>query len=103
MFLISAIAYLDRVNISIAGPSIAEEFHLTNLQLGGVFSAFVLGYAFFQAPGGWLADRLRPRRIRWLGALLWGLFSAALTLLTPHLPPPSALFPPPSPLLCLAA
>jgi len=39
MFLVSAIAYLDRVNISIAGPSIAEEFHLTNVELGGVLSA----------------------------------------------------------------
>src|SRR5260370_37577803 len=85
MFLISAIAYLDRVNISIAGPSIAEEFHLTNLQLGGVFSAFVLGYAFFQARGGWLSDRLGPRKILMLGVIWWGLFTAAVTLLTPKL------------------
>jgi len=54
MFAISAIAYLDRVNISIAGSSIEREFHLEHLQLGWVFSAFVLGYALFQAPGdGW--------------------------------------------------
>jgi len=71
MFLVSAIAYLDRVNISIAGPSIAEEFHLSNVELGGVFSAFVLGYAFFQAPGGWLADRLGPRRVLMLGVIWW--------------------------------
>jgi ACS family glucarate transporter-like MFS transporter len=84
MFLVSAIAYLDRVNISIAGPSIADEFHLNNLQLGWVFSAFVLGYAFFQAPGGWLADRLGPRKILTLGVIWWGLFTAAVTLLTPQ-------------------
>jgi len=41
MFAISAIAYLDRVNISIAGHSIQQEFHLDNIQLGWVFSAFV--------------------------------------------------------------
>ena len=45
MFVISAIAYLDRVNIAIAGHSIQEEFHLDNIQLGWVFSAFVAGYA----------------------------------------------------------
>jgi ACS family glucarate transporter-like MFS transporter len=34
MFLLSAIAYLDRVNISIAGTSIQRDFNLTNVQLG---------------------------------------------------------------------
>lgn len=47
---VSAIAYLDRVNISIAGQAVAREFHLTDVQLGAGFSAFVLGYALFQAP-----------------------------------------------------
>jgi ACS family glucarate transporter-like MFS transporter len=67
MFAISAIAYLDRVNISIAGHSIQQEFHLDNIQLGWVFSAFVAGYALFQAPGGRLADRFGPRNILALG------------------------------------
>src|SRR5690242_13144781 len=85
MFLISAIAYLDRVNISIAGPSIAEEFHLGNIQLGWVFSAFVLGYAFFQAPGGWLADRLGARLVLTLGVIWWGVFTALVTALSAQL------------------
>src|SRR6266404_986224 len=85
MFLVSAIAYLDRVNISIAGPSIAEEFHLSNVQLGGVFSAFVLGYALFQAPGGWLADRIGARRILMLGVIWWGVFTALVTALSANL------------------
>ena len=63
MFAISAIAYLDRVNISIAGSSIQKEFGLDNIRLGWVFSSFVLGYALFQAPGGRLADRFGPRKI----------------------------------------
>ena len=50
MFLVSAIAYLDRVNISIAAPSMAKEFGLDNVHLGWVFSAFVIGYALFQTP-----------------------------------------------------
>jgi MFS transporter, ACS family, glucarate transporter len=58
MFVVSAIAYLDRVNISIAGQAIAKEFNLSNVELGWVFSAFVLGYALFQVPGGRLADRM---------------------------------------------
>lgn len=76
MFAISAIAYLDRVNISIAGRSIQQEFHLNNLQLGWVFSAFVAGYALFQAPGGRLADRFGPRIVLALGAAWWAVFTA---------------------------
>ena len=47
---ISAVSFLDRVNISIAGPSIEREFHLDRIQLGWVFSAWGVGYALFQAP-----------------------------------------------------
>ena len=82
MFAISAIAYLDRVNISIAGSSIEREFQLDHIQLGWVFSAFVLGYALFQAPGGRLADRFGPRRIVALGTVWWAVFTA-LTALAP--------------------
>lgn len=85
IFVIAAIACLDRVNISIAGQFIAREFHLSNVQLGWVFSAFVLGYALFQAPGGWLADRMGPRRVLALGVLWWGLFTSVITFVSPHL------------------
>ncbi len=82
MFAISAIAYLDRVNISIAGRAIQQELHFDNIQLGWVFSAFVAGYAVFQAPGGRLADRFGPRRILAFGTIWWGIFTA-LTAMVP--------------------
>jgi ACS family glucarate transporter-like MFS transporter len=82
MFIISAIAYLDRVNISVAGRSIEKEFHLEHTQLGWVFSAFVLGYALFQAPGGRLADRFGPRGVLTFGTIWWALFTT-LTALVP--------------------
>jgi ACS family glucarate transporter-like MFS transporter len=83
MFVVSAISYLDRVNISIAGHTIAQEFRLSNVQLGYVFSAFVLGYALFQAPGGWISDRIGPRRVLMIGVLWWGVFTALITFLPP--------------------
>src|SRR5450631_1975739 len=82
MLVISAVSFLDRVNISIAGPSIEREFHLDHIRLGWVFSAWVLGYALFQAPSGRLADRFGPRKILTLGAVWWAIFTA-LTALTP--------------------
>ncbi|MBV9308632.1 MAG: MFS transporter, partial [Acidobacteriaceae bacterium] len=54
---------MDRVNLSIAVRAIANEFKLDNTRLGWVFSAFQLGYAFFQAPAGRLADRVGPRLV----------------------------------------
>ncbi len=76
LFVLSAVAYLDRVNISIAGGLLADEFHLSKIQLGWIFSAFLAGYALFQTPGGRLADKLGARRILALGVLWWGLFTA---------------------------
>ena len=76
MFVICAVAYLDRVNISIAGSSIEREFHLTDVQLGWVFSAFLLGYAAFQAPGGRMSDRFGPRRVIAIGTVWWAIFTA---------------------------
>lgn len=73
---IGAISYLDRVNISIAGHIISEEFHLTNPELGWIFSAFTLGYMLFQIPGGWLADRFGPRKVLTFGAVWWAVFTS---------------------------
>src|SRR5580658_5357527 len=82
MFAMGAIAYLDRVNISIAGQAVALEFHLSNQQLGWVFSAFIAGYAVFQTPGGWLCDRFGARVVLMVGVLWWGVFTSAITVLS---------------------
>jgi ACS family glucarate transporter-like MFS transporter len=83
LFVLSAVAFLDRVNISIAGSAIASEYNLTNVELGWVFSAFLAGYALFQTLGGRLADRFGPRRVLAGGVVWWGVFTA-LTAAVPH-------------------
>jgi MFS transporter, ACS family, glucarate transporter len=82
LFILSAVSYLDRVNISIAGGSIAEAYHLSDVQLGKVFSAMLVGYALFQTVGGRLADRFGPRRVLAGGVMWWGIFTA-LTAMVP--------------------
>jgi MFS transporter, ACS family, glucarate transporter len=82
LFILSAVSYLDRVNISVAGHSIAEEYGLSNVQLGYVFSAMLIGYALFQTAGGRLADRFGPRRVLTAGVVWWGIFTG-LTALVP--------------------
>jgi len=79
LFVLSAVAYVDRINIAIAGSSLASEFHLTKVQWGALTSAFLLGYGLFQTLGGWLADRLGPRRVLAVGVLWWGIFTALTT------------------------
>jgi ACS family glucarate transporter-like MFS transporter len=79
IFIISSVAYLDRVNISIASHYIVQEYHLSNIQLGYIFSAFVLAYALFQAPGGRLSDRYGPRRVLTFATVWWALFTCLTT------------------------
>ncbi len=76
LFVLGAVSYLDRVNIAIAGSALAEEYHLSQVQLGSIFSAFLIGYALFQTPCGWLADKLGPRYVLTMGVVWWGLFTA---------------------------
>ncbi|XBH20116.1 MFS transporter [Telmatobacter sp. DSM 110680] len=86
LFLLSAIAFLDRTNISIAGPQISQEFSLGNVRLGWVISAFLVGYAASQVLAGWIAVRLGPRRALSLAVLWWAVFTLATALVSPRLP-----------------
>ena len=78
--LISVITYVDRVNISVTARQMMPAMGLTQLQMGYVFSAFVLGYALFQIPGGWLGDRWGSRLILTGAVLWWSLFTACTAL-----------------------
>jgi ACS family glucarate transporter-like MFS transporter len=82
-------AYLCRVNISVAGALVMEEYGLTQTQMGWVFSAFLLGYTLVMLPGGLLADSWGARRT--LSALAWGW--VAVTALQAALPSASGTSP----------
>jgi MFS transporter, ACS family, glucarate transporter len=82
LFVLSAVSYLDRVNISIAGGALADAYHLSDVQLGKVFSSMLVGYAIFQTVAGRLADRYGARRVLTAGVIWWGVFTA-LTALVP--------------------
>ena len=59
----ASVGYVCRVAITVVAPSMMRDFGLTQTLMGTVFSAFLLGYTFFQVPSGGLADRLSARRI----------------------------------------
>ncbi len=81
LFALSAISFLDRTNISIAGLQISTEYGLGNQRLGWIFSAFLIGYAGFQVPAGWLASRYGPRLVIALGVVWWGVATALTTMI----------------------
>jgi MFS family permease len=86
LIVVSAVlTYLDRLNFSFAGKSIQEEFQLDAQTMGWVLSAFLLGYALTQLPGGWLSDKFGPRRLLVFVIIWWSIFTAA-TAWAPNLP-----------------
>lgn len=79
LFFGSVINYVDRVNISVAAPVIMKETGWSKDLFGWVFSAFLIGYALLQLPGGIIADRWSGRKVLTLAFCGFSLF----TLLTP--------------------
>jgi sugar phosphate permease len=76
--LMYAITYIDRVNVSTAASVFKKDLHLTNTEVGLVFSAFAYPYLVFQIIGGWISDRFGARITLTVSAIIW----ATATLLT---------------------
>ena len=74
---LAIITYVDRVCISMAAPSIQRDLGLTPIQMGWAFSVFGWSYALLEVPGGWLADRMGPRRVLMRIVIWWSFFTAA--------------------------
>lgn len=74
---LAGITYVDRVCIAQAAPHIQNDLGLTAVELGTAFSAFALAYALFEIPGGWLGDRIGPRRVLMRIVVAWSTFTAA--------------------------
>ncbi len=73
---LSLLTYLDRVCIMRAKEAIQGDLGLTEIEMGFVFSIFLLGYAIFEVPGGWMGDRWGSRRVITGIVLWWSAFTA---------------------------
>src|SRR4030088_434890 len=76
--LMYGITYIDRNNVSTVASIFERDLHLTNTQIGLVYSAFAYPYLIFQIIGGWVSDRFGARRTLTISAVIWAL----ATLLT---------------------
>jgi MFS transporter, ACS family, glucarate transporter len=74
---LAVITYVDRAAINVSAIYITKELGLTTIQMGWAFAAFGWAYARFEIPGGWLGDKIGPRRVLLRIVLWWSLFTAA--------------------------
>ncbi|MFL6286455.1 MAG: MFS transporter [Pyrinomonadaceae bacterium] len=72
---LASLTYLDRLCISIAGPSIMKEFDFNAETMGYIYSAFTFAYALLEIPSGWLGDRFGTRRALTRIVLWWSSFT----------------------------
>src|SRR5580658_6725226 len=73
LFLFNVICYLDRINMSVAGRSIAGELGLSPVALGYLFSSFLWAYVVMMLPGGRLIDRWGAHVVAGVATAVWSL------------------------------
>jgi sugar phosphate permease len=76
------INYFDRVNLTVAGPSLRKEFGIDDIQFGYLLSAFAWTYAILQIPIGVFLDRYGVVLIGRATTLLWSIASGLTALAT---------------------
>ncbi|VFS46664.1 D-galactarate permease [Budvicia aquatica] len=70
------LSFLDRMVMSVSLPFIGRDLNLDTTEQGLIISAFFVGYAAFQIPGGFLADKFGARKIMAIGIAWWSIFTS---------------------------
>lgn len=74
-----AISHINRASMAVAGTDrIMDQYGISTVQMGSVYSAFLVVYSLCMIPGGILIDRAGPRR----ALMLVGFSSAILGAIT---------------------
>ncbi|MBM7656513.1 MFS transporter [Neobacillus cucumis] len=74
--LVMIINYIDRSSLSVAMPLISKELHIDSVTIGLILSSFSWTYVLMQIPGGWLVDKLKPRKVVTTSLVGWGIAEA---------------------------
>src|ERR1700730_14811988 len=69
------VAFLDRVNVGFAGPSMIKDLGFTQTVFGAGAGIFFLAYFFFEVPSNLALDRFGARK--WIARIMftWGVIS----------------------------
>lgn len=71
IFLMMALCYVDRINLSVAAKAIAATYQLSPVQLGYIFSSFLWTYLICLVPLGMAVDRWGARSVTAGSLLVW--------------------------------
>lgn len=84
LFIVTAINYIDRANLAVAGSNIQNDFGFSATQLGWLFSMFTWTYAISQIPVGYILDRVGIRKLYGGAIILWSVFTFLMGLASYH-------------------
>jgi ACS family glucarate transporter-like MFS transporter len=82
LFLMMTINFIDRINLSVAGSSIAAAYELSPIELGYLFSAYSWTYTASLIPVGLMIDRWGTRLTLGAAMTIWsigGMLTGAVT------------------------
>jgi sugar phosphate permease len=74
---LALLTYINRLGFGVAASNIKKDLGLNDEEMGYLASAFLVAYALFQVPGGWLGDRFGGRRLLTVLVMGWSLLSGA--------------------------
>jgi ACS family tartrate transporter-like MFS transporter len=80
LFILYIVAFLDRINIGFAAPTMNRELALTSQQYGLAAGIFFFGYFLLEIPSNLMLHRIGARK--WIARILisWGIIAAATGL-----------------------
>ena len=85
LFIVTAINYVDRANLAVAGTEIQNDLGLTATQLGLLFSMLTWFYTASQIPVGYVLDRIGSRFLYGSAIILWSIFTFMMGFSSHHL------------------
>ena len=79
-FVLGLVLFIDRAALSVLAPAVRRDLDIGPMAMGGVFTAFIWGYALLHVPVGWLGDLWGARKVLTAVVALWSAFTAATAL-----------------------
>ena len=76
----TTINYIDRVNFSVATPTLMKEFGLGTAEMGILMSAFFWSYTLAMLPSGYLLNKFGPKKVLGFAGVGWGAVTMAVAL-----------------------
>jgi len=82
LFTLTLINYIDRVSLSVASHALKEEFDISPVAMGYLFSSFVWLYFIALIPMGYLVGRFGPKKVNSYGIGVWSIATVCTAFTT---------------------